>query len=63
MFGKKQLERMPMKKVWDHKIDVKEGFVPRKGKVYPLSREKREEVIEIIREQLRKRYIHPSKSP
>ena len=41
VFGKKQLERMPMRKVWDHMIDVKKGFVPRKGKVYPLSREER----------------------
>ena len=35
----------------------------RKGKVYPLSREKREEVHEFILEQLRKGYIQPSKSP
>ena len=33
-----------MRKLWDHVIEVKEGFVPRKGKVYPLSREEREEV-------------------
>jgi len=33
-----------MRKVWDHTIDVKEEFVPRKGKVYLLSREKREKV-------------------
>ena len=39
--GKKQSERMPMRKVWDHMIDVKEGFVLRKGKVYPLSRKER----------------------
>jgi len=57
MFGKKQSERMPIRKVWDHTIDVKEGFVPRKGKVYPLSREEREEVRELIKEQLRKGYI------
>jgi len=37
--------------------------VPRKGKVYPLSREEREEVREFIWEQLRKGYIQPSKSP
>ena len=43
-------------------IDVKEGFVPRKGKVYPLSREEREEVREFVKEQLRKGYIWPSKS-
>jgi len=35
---------MPMKKVWDHTIETKEGFVLRKWKVYPLSREEREEV-------------------
>ena len=39
-----------------------EGFIPRKGKVYPLSRGEREEVREFIREQLRKGYIWPSNS-
>ena len=62
MFRKKQLERMPTRKVWDHMIDVKEGFVPRKEKMYPLSREEREEVREFVKEQLRKGYIQPSKS-
>jgi len=37
--------------------------VPRKGKVYPLSRKEREEVCKFIKEQLRKGYIRPSKSP
>ena len=54
IFGKKQSERMLTRKVWDHAIDIKEGFVLRKGKVYPLSREEREEVREFIWEQLRK---------
>jgi len=31
-------------------IDMKEEFVPRKGKVYPLLREEREEVHEFISE-------------
>ena len=44
-------------------IKVKEGFVLKKGKVYPLSREEREEVREFIKEQLRNGYIWPSKSP
>ena len=49
VFSKKQLERMPIRKVWDHAINVKERFVkerfvPRKGKIYPLLREEREEV-------------------
>jgi len=42
---------------------LKEGFIPRKGKVYPLSREEREKVREFVKEQLRKNYIRPSKSP
>jgi len=63
VFGKKQSERMPTRKVWDHTINVKEGFIPKKGKVYPLSREEREEVREFMKEQLRKGYIQPLKSP
>ena len=63
MFEKKQSERILIRKVWDHTIDVKEGFVLRKGKVYLLLREEREEVREFIKKQLRKGYIQPSKSP
>ena len=56
------MERMPTRKVWDHTIEMKEGFVPRKEKVYPLSREEREGVREFVKKQLRKGYIQPSKS-
>ena len=44
-------------------MEVKEVFVSKKGKMYPLSRKEREEVYEFIEEQLRKEYIKPSKSP
>ena len=54
---------MPIQIIWDHAIDMKEEFVPRKGKVYLLSREEREEVCEFIQEQLRKGYIRSLKSP
>jgi len=50
VFGKKQLERMLTRKIWDYAIDMREGFVPRKGKVYSLFRKEREEVREFIRE-------------
>ena len=36
---------------------MKERFVLKKEKVYLLSREKREEIREFIKEQLRKEYI------
>jgi len=42
---------------------MKKGFVPRKEKVYLLSREEREEMHKFINKQLRKGYIRPSKSP
>ena len=40
---------------------MKEGFVLRKRKIYLLLREEQKEVYEFIIEQLRKRYIRPSK--
>ena len=44
VFEKKDSERMLIRKAWDHAIDLREGFVPKKGKIYPLSRVEREEV-------------------
>jgi len=35
---------MPVRKTWDYAIELKEGFTPKKRKVYSLSREKREDV-------------------
>ena len=63
VFSKKASEWMSTQKLWNHAIDIKKGFVLRKGKVYLLSREKREEVCKFISEQLRKGYIRPSKLP
>ena len=57
MFEKKELERMLTRKTWDHAIDLREGFVLKKGKIYPLSRIKREEVQKFVKDQLRKGYI------
>jgi len=44
VFRKVESERMLTKKVWDHAINLKEMFKPRKGRIYPLSKNKREEV-------------------
>ena len=44
VFGKEELERMTTRKPQDHVIELKEGFIPKKRKVYILSREEREEV-------------------
>jgi len=54
---------MSIRKLWDHTIDMKEGFVPRKEKVYSLLRKEQEEIHEFIMEQLRKGYIRSLKLP
>ena len=61
VFGKVELERIPTRKIQDHTIDLKKMFKPRKGRIYPLSRNKRKEVQNFIEDQLRKGYIRPSK--
>jgi len=44
VFGKVELKRMPTRKIWDHAINLKEMFKPQKGRIYPLSKNKREQV-------------------
>jgi len=63
VFEKKKLEKMLMRKALYHAIDLREDFVPKKRKIYPLLRVEREKVQEFVKDQLRKRYIRPSKSP
>jgi len=62
VFGKVESERMPTRKVWDHAIDLKETFKPRKERIYPLPKNEREKVQNFVEDQLRKGYIRPSKS-
>ena len=63
VFSKKTSEWMPTRKLWDYTIYMKKGFIPRKRKVYLLSREEQKEVCEFIVEQLRKEYIRLLKLP
>jgi len=62
VFGKVKLERMLVRKVWDHTVDLKKEFKASKAKVYPLSRNVREEVQKFVDKHLKKGYIRPSKS-
>jgi len=62
VFEKKDSERILTRKAWDHVIDLREEFVPKKDKIYLLLRVEREEVQKFVKDQLRKRYIRPSKS-
>ena len=63
VFGKMESERMLVRKVWDHVIDLNDDFKASKARVYPLSRNKKEEVQKFIDKHLKKGYIRPSKLP
>jgi len=48
---------MPTRKPWDHAINLKEDFIPRKGRTYLMSRQEKEKVQEFVEKQLRKGYM------
>jgi len=62
VFKKTESERMPVRKSWDHTINLRKDFVSRKERMYLMLKEQKEEVTEFVKEQLRKGYIQPSKS-
>ena len=62
IFSEKATSRFPLRKPWDHAIDLKDSFKPKKGRLIPLLPEEQKEVSEFIDEQLAKGYIRSSKS-
>jgi len=63
VFEKAELERIPVRKPWNYTINLREDFVPRKGRIYLMLREEKEKIREFVEKQLRKGYIRPSKLP
>ena len=62
IFSEKAASRFPLQKPWDHAINLKDSFKPKKGHLILLSPGEQKEVSEFIDEQLAKGYICPSKS-
>ena len=62
VFSKSKSECMPLRKPWDHGIDLKEDFTPKKGRLIPLSVDEQKEVEAFLDDQLSKGYIRPSNS-
>ena len=52
VFEKAESERIPVKKPWDHAINLREDFIPRKGRMYLISREEKEKVRETVKERV-----------
>ena len=63
VFSKTKSERMPVRKPWDHGIDLKQDFQPKKGWLIPLSVDQQKEVEVFLDNQLAKEYIRPLISP
>jgi hypothetical protein len=64
VFSELEAQRFPGKREWDHAIDLKEGApATLPGKIYALTQTEREALTTFIKEQLKKGYIKPSKSP
>ena len=62
IFEKKALECMPLRKPWDHAIDLVLDFKLIKSCIYPCSPTEQAEIDAFIDDQLAKGYIHPSTS-
>lgn len=62
-FQKGKAERFPAPRPYDHCIQLKDDFVPRRAKNYNLSHDEQKLLDEFLEENLRKGYIRKSSSP
>ena len=63
VFSKEAMDHVPPSQPYNHAINLDESFIPKIGKLYPLSVKEREAVDEFIDENLHSGKIRPSKSP
>jgi hypothetical protein len=62
-FANESFDALPVRKVWDHAIELEPGSKPTNCKVYPLSPKEQLELDVFLKENLRTGRICPSKSP
>ena len=63
-FSEQAADRLPERKAWDHKINLKPNFVPKSSKIYPLNPEEEKLTkVEFIDEHKAKGTIRKSTSP
>jgi hypothetical protein len=63
VFNDDKANQFPESNMWDHKIDMKEGFEPKFFKNYNLTLEEQTELDKFLEENLEKGYIRPSQLP
>ena len=57
IFKKKASEHMPLRKPWDHAIDLVPDFKPIKSHIYPCSPTEQEEIDAFIDDQLDRKSV------
>ena len=63
IFSKKSAARFPEPQSWDHKIELKDTFIPKSFKTYNLTPAEQIELDNFLKGNLDKGYIRPSQSP
>jgi len=63
VFSEEKAARFPEPRPWDHKIELKDTFVPKSFKTYNLTPQEQDELDKFLKENLDKGYIRPSQSP
>jgi hypothetical protein len=63
IFNEEKAHHFPKSRPWDHKIEMKEGFEPKSFKNYNLTPAEQLKLDKFLKENLKKGYIRPSKSP
>ena len=63
VFSEEKAARFPESRPWDHKIELKDTFVPKSFKTYNLTPQEQVELDKFLKENLEKGYIRPSQSP
>jgi len=63
VFDKMTAEQFPESRSWGHAINLKDDFIPKDCKVYPLTVPEQAELDKFLKENLEKGYIWPFKSP
>ena len=63
VFSEQTFNTLPPQQDFDHAIDLKESFMPKVAKLYPLNPEELAACQAFINENLKTGWIRPSKSP
>ena len=63
VFSEEKAARFPEPRTWDHKIEMKDTFIPKSFKTYNLTPQEQIELDKFLKDNLDKGYIRPSQSP